>query len=136
MGLSRRMTSPVREIKLDGGEKMSREFDKKLVEEAAKTPSFIKKPFGRFKGLTRDNTVVGTTGMPYAWGYTYRAPYRYTYQKGKETFDTRKMEFDYMATSILRRIRQMKHEVSLMSFLNNPIFTRRQRAIQARALDD
>jgi len=100
-------------------------------EKLPKTPSYLKLPFGRFKGLSRHNTVVGTQGLPYAWGYTYITPYRYAYVKKRSDFEAKKFEFDYMATNILRNIRQMKHEVSMFKFFDNPIFDRRQRAIQA-----
>ena len=30
-------------------------FDKSVVDDVARIPSFLKKPFGRFKGLTRYN---------------------------------------------------------------------------------
>jgi len=118
----------------DGGGEVV--FDKKVVDEVNKIPNFLKRPFGgwRFKGLTRDNTVIGTPGLPYAWGFTYTTPYRYGFVKKRSDFDIAKGEFDYMASSILRGIRQMKHDVSMLKFLNNPVFNRKQRAIQA--LDD
>merc|ERR1712243_400458 len=104
--------------------------DKVTEETLPELPSYMKLPFGRFKGLSRHNTVLGTQGLPYAWGYTYVTPYRYGYVKKRADFESAKFEFDYMATSLLRGIRQMKHEVSMFKFFENPIFNRRQRAIQ------
>jgi len=105
--------------------------DKDTEEKLPELPSYMKLPFGRFKGLSRHNTVLGSQGLPYAWGYTYVTPYRYEYVKKRANFESAKLDFDYMATSILRGIRQMKHEVSMFKFFDNPIFNRRQRAIQA-----
>jgi len=109
-------------------------IEKEVQDQVTKIPNFLKRPFGRFKGLTRDNTVIGTPGLPYAWGFTYNTPYRYGFVKKRSDFEERKLEFDYLAKSILRGIRQAKHEVSMLKFISNPIFSRRQRAIQA--LDD
>jgi len=134
MGFGRKRSTAVREVESEDADKLPIEFDKKMVEAAEKTPNFLKRPFGRFKGLTRDNTVICTPGMPYAWGFTYTTPYRYSFVKKSADFDYGKMEFDYMASSIVRGIRQLKHEMSMLSFIKNPIFSRRQRALQP--LDD
>jgi len=104
--------------------------DKETEEKLPELPSYMKLPFGRFKGLSRHNTVLGSQGLPYAWGYTYVTPYRYEYVKKRAAFESAKLDFDYTATSLLRGIRQMKHEVSMFKFFDNPIFNRRQRAIQ------
>jgi len=111
-------------------EKKDKNKDKDTEEKLPELPSYMKLPFGRFKGLSRHNTVLGSQGLPYAWGYTYVTPYRYGYVKKRADFESAKFEFDYMATSLLRGIRQMKHEVSMFKFFENPIFNRRQRAIQ------
>jgi len=111
-------------------EKKDKNKEKDTEEKLPELPSYMKLPFGRFKGLSRHNTVLGSQGLPYAWGYTYVTPYRYGYVKKRADFESAKFEFDYMATSLLRGIRQMKHEVSMFKFFENPIFNRRQRAIQ------
>merc|ERR1712179_720337 len=98
-------------------EKKDKNKDKDTEEKLPELPSYMKLPFGRFKGLSRHNTMLGSQGLPYAWGYTYVTPYRYGYVKKRAEF-----EFAYMATSLLRGIRQMKHEVSMFKFFENPIF--------------
>merc|ERR1711931_17481 len=132
--MGRRKVSVAGEIGGGGGGGSLDAVDPKIIEEAAKTPSYLKRPFGNFRGLTRDNTVIGTPGLPYAWGFTYNTPYKYSFVKKTSDFDIAKLHFDYMASSMMRGIRQMKHEVNMLKFFKNPIFSRRQRAIQA--LDD
>jgi len=118
------------EEQTDDDEKKDKNKEKDTEEKLPVLPFYMKLPFGRFKGLSRHNTVLGSQGLPYAWGYTYVTPYRYGYVKKRADFESAKFEFDYMATSLLRGIRQMKHEVSMFKFFENPIFNRRQRAIQ------
>ena len=53
MGFGRKRSTAVREVESEDADKLPIEFDKKMVEAAEKTPNFLKRPFGRFKGLTR-----------------------------------------------------------------------------------
>jgi len=74
-------------------------------------------PFKSMCGLSRNNTMIASSGFPYAWGYTYNGPYGAYSTKTKALFDTHKMSFDYEASKAKRKISQVKYEVEMLNFM-------------------
>lgn len=73
-------------------------------------------PFKSMFGLSRENTFIPSTGTPFAWGYTYKAPYNYYAVTTGAIFDKKKSNLEHVATQTRNNIRRMKHDVEMLNF--------------------
>lgn len=77
-------------------------------------------PFKSMCGLSRDNTFLLGGGTPYAWGYTYRAPFNHQAVTTGAIFETKRLNLEYECKQTSRNIKQMKHDISMLDFFKRP----------------
>jgi len=81
-------------------------------------------PFKSIFGLSRENTFMVGGGTPYAWGYTYKAPYNHYAVATGAIFERKRLNLEYEAGQTRNNIRQIKHQVDRLKFFRrpNPVF--------------
>jgi len=72
-------------------------------------------------GLSRDNTFIGSTGTPYAWGYTYTSPYNHYAITTGAIFERKRLDLEYSAGQTQRDLHRMKSEVERLELLRRPV---------------
>jgi len=77
-------------------------------------------PFKTMFGLSRENTFLAGGGTPFAWGYTYKAPYNHVAVTTGAMFEKKRLNFEYEATRTRDNIQRMKHEVERLKFYRRP----------------
>jgi len=77
-------------------------------------------PFKCMFGLSRGNTFLASGGTPFAWGYTYKAPYNHHAVTTGAIFEKKRLNFEYEAGQARNNIRLMKHEVERLKFFRRP----------------
>lgn len=77
-------------------------------------------PFKSMFGLSRENTFLAGGGTPFAWGYTYRAPYNHVAVATGAIFEKKRQNFEYEALQTRSNIQRLKLEVDRLKFYRRP----------------
>jgi len=78
-------------------------------------------PFKSINGLSRDNTCISSTRTPYAWGYTYKAPYNHYAITTGAIFEKKRLNLEYEALQTRQSLQRMKLEVDRLKLLRRPV---------------
>jgi len=74
-------------------------------------------PFKSLYGLSRHNTLIASTRTPFAWGYTYNAPYNHFAVTTGAIFDSKRMNLEYEANQTRRNLQRYKFEVDRLKLM-------------------
>jgi len=78
-------------------------------------------PFKSMFGLSRMNTNIASTRTPFAWGYTYNAPYNHYAVTCGAIFETKRLNIEYEGAQTKRNLQRMKMEVDRLKLLRRPV---------------